>query len=436
MAIEFYKEFGELGYLANYANYGFYKDGIYYKTVEHYYQSEKFSDDKIRMKIINCETPKEASNIGRDRNNKRKDNFKSIKQEVMLKGVLEKFRQNKEILYKLIETRNEEIIEKTIDEYYWGIGKDSSGQNNFGKILCQARTILKREILNKIINESTDEVYILGHNHPDADSLFSSYLLSNILNNMSIKAHFCILSCDYEYSLNDIKLINDHFNIEPEVIDDLENKKFILVDHNTLDGLDKSSVVGAIDHHIISYQVDNILEMEYASTALLIYDLFKDIYNFNSDEKLLIGLTVLSDTEYLCSSRYSLEDQKLFESLNLNINIKDYQKKYFVTTDFTKNISDNINSNIKQYNYEEKLINRVLISSYTTEYNNYFEKYINEINKLDGLWLLIWVDYERKITAIYYNDNIYELDYLTTSTYIVLKELKNKNILDNYQLKK
>jgi predicted NAD-dependent protein-ADP-ribosyltransferase YbiA (DUF1768 family) len=33
--IEFYKEFGDLGYLANYSNHGFSIDGVYYKTVEH-----------------------------------------------------------------------------------------------------------------------------------------------------------------------------------------------------------------------------------------------------------------------------------------------------------------------------------------------------------------------------------------------------------------
>ena len=75
MAIEFYKEFGELGYLASYSNHGFYKNDIYYKTVEHYYQSEKFDNLEIRNKIINSTTPKEASIIGRDRNNKRIDNF-------------------------------------------------------------------------------------------------------------------------------------------------------------------------------------------------------------------------------------------------------------------------------------------------------------------------------------------------------------------------
>ena len=83
MTIEFYKEFGELGYLANYSNYGFVKDGIYYKTVEHYYQSEKFDNKELKTKIINAKTPKEASIIGRDRSNKRKDNFKQIKKQAL-----------------------------------------------------------------------------------------------------------------------------------------------------------------------------------------------------------------------------------------------------------------------------------------------------------------------------------------------------------------
>ena len=52
MRIEFYKEFGEYGYMANYSNHGFYINDIFYKTVEHYYQSEKYSDNKIKQKIL------------------------------------------------------------------------------------------------------------------------------------------------------------------------------------------------------------------------------------------------------------------------------------------------------------------------------------------------------------------------------------------------
>lgn len=144
MAIKFYKEFGQYGYLASYSNHGFYKDGIYYKTTEHYYQSMKMVDHEIKKKIIEAKTPKEASNIGRDRNNKKQENWKSIKNKVMFEGVLYKFEQNEDIKEKLLSTGNEEIIEETTKENYWGIGPNYDGENNYGKILCEVRDILRR----------------------------------------------------------------------------------------------------------------------------------------------------------------------------------------------------------------------------------------------------------------------------------------------------
>ena len=63
MSVDFYKEFGELGYLANYSNHGFYEDGVFYKTVEHYYQAKKYDNPTIIKKILEADTPKEASII-------------------------------------------------------------------------------------------------------------------------------------------------------------------------------------------------------------------------------------------------------------------------------------------------------------------------------------------------------------------------------------
>ncbi|MBQ4030321.1 MAG: DUF1768 domain-containing protein, partial [Bacilli bacterium] len=232
--IEFYKEFGDLGYLANYSNHGFTIDNVYYKTVEHYYQAMKFDNEEIRNRIINALTPKEASNIGRDRNNKRIDNFKNIKNYVMFNGILEKFRQNRDIAYKLIETRNNDIAEATIDEYYWGIGKDRSGQNNIGKILVKVRDRIKREILDSIINKAKKEkeVYVIGHYNPDIDSIFSSYLLTNVLNSLGIKASFAFLD-NYVVNENDERIVNDYLGIKPVIVD--KNNKFIIVDHNNLE---------------------------------------------------------------------------------------------------------------------------------------------------------------------------------------------------------
>ncbi|MCX8074273.1 MAG: NADAR family protein [Clostridia bacterium] len=145
MAIHFYKEFGPLGYLATYSSHGFYKEDIFFKTNEHFYQYSKVIECEIKQEILDAETPKEASNIGRDRNNKIREDWDKVKQEIMLEGVLLKFRANPNILEKLLDTGEEEIVEDTVKEEYWGCGPNKTGQNNYGKILVKARTILREE---------------------------------------------------------------------------------------------------------------------------------------------------------------------------------------------------------------------------------------------------------------------------------------------------
>ena len=85
-------------------------------------------------KIINAKTPKEASNIGRDRNNILRENWRLIKQQIMYEAVLYKFKAHEDLKEKLLATGNEEIIEETTKENYWGCGPNYDGQNNYGKI--------------------------------------------------------------------------------------------------------------------------------------------------------------------------------------------------------------------------------------------------------------------------------------------------------------
>lgn len=143
--ISFYKEFGELGYLATYSSHGFFKDGIYWKTSEHYYQAQKFNSSEIKQRIANANTPKEASVIGRDRNLPIKDGWNDIKDSVMFDAVYYKFKQNYDIMQKLIETGDCEIVEATVKENYWGCGPNKDGQNRYGKILVAVREKLKNE---------------------------------------------------------------------------------------------------------------------------------------------------------------------------------------------------------------------------------------------------------------------------------------------------
>ena len=143
--IRFYKEFGEYGYLATYSNYGFFKDGVFWKTSEHYYQAQKFMDSDTKIRIQNAETPKIASTIGRDRKLNLRSDWEEVKQDVMFDAVYYKFKQNKDILQKLLDTGNATIVEATVKENYWGCGPNNDGQNNYGKILIKVREKLRTE---------------------------------------------------------------------------------------------------------------------------------------------------------------------------------------------------------------------------------------------------------------------------------------------------
>lgn len=143
--IRFYKEFGEYGYLATYSNYGFFKDGVFWKTSEHYYQAQKFMDSDTKIRIQNAETPKIASTIGRDRKLNLRSDWEEVKQDVMFDAVYYKFKQNRDILQKLLDTGNARIVEATVKENYWGCGPNNDGQNNYGKILIKVREKLRTE---------------------------------------------------------------------------------------------------------------------------------------------------------------------------------------------------------------------------------------------------------------------------------------------------
>ena len=144
MTIYFYKEFGDLGYLASYSNHGFYKDGKYWPTIEHFYQAHKFLDSNLRDIIQYAATPKEASKIGRDKNNPLRRHWEYLKLDIMFEAVYRKFITHSDIRNLLLLTNNAEIIEETTKENYWGCGPLYDGNNMFGKILMSVRDLMRR----------------------------------------------------------------------------------------------------------------------------------------------------------------------------------------------------------------------------------------------------------------------------------------------------
>ncbi|MEG0297245.1 MAG: NADAR domain-containing protein [Clostridium sp.] len=143
MAIYFYKMKDEYGCFSNFAEYEFSENGMKYKTSEHYFQSKKFEGTDAELEVINAKSPMKSAILGRDRTKPLRQDWEMIKDDVMRQAVLLKFSQNESIKTILLSTGNEDIVEKTTDDYYWGCGTDGTGKNMLGKILVEVREILK-----------------------------------------------------------------------------------------------------------------------------------------------------------------------------------------------------------------------------------------------------------------------------------------------------
>ena len=286
------------------------------------------------------------------------------------------------------------------------------------------------ELLNKI--KKYKEVYIIGHKNPDADSIFSSIILENILKSFNLDAKAIILD-DFIYSENDIDIMNEYLVNKPLIInkDLLKEKNIILVDHNdpSQSTLDTSyNIIGSIDHHMESNLVYTLSGI-YTSTSLYIYDLFKDIYNFNEYEKNLIALATMTDSEYLTTTRFTDNDKKLYDSLDIKLNVENIRNKYFKTTNFNIEPLINIKNNHKVYNIENININRTMIKAYEKD-NIYIDNYLNAIKELENKWFMIWNEYDTKKTYIYYDSKLIKTyNYIITSSVLILKDLIKDNLL-------
>lgn len=143
MAIYFYKTNDEYGCFSNFSRHGFELDGKYWLTSEHYFQAKKFNGTEYEEQVRMASTPMEAANMGRDKSKSLRKDWEEVKDDIMRRAVLEKFKANNDAKKILLSTGDEEIIEKTTKDYYWGCGEDGTGKNMLGKILMETRDILR-----------------------------------------------------------------------------------------------------------------------------------------------------------------------------------------------------------------------------------------------------------------------------------------------------
>ncbi|KOR32756.1 Swarming motility protein ybiA [Achromatium sp. WMS3] len=144
MTIYFYTTKSEYGDFSNFARYGIELDGLWWPTVEHYFQAQKFPDNaEHKESIRTAASPGIAKQLGRKKKISRIQEWEQIKDSIMLTAVRKKFTTHPELRTLLLSTGTEKLVENAPNDYYWGCGQDGSGKNRLGTILMQVRAELK-----------------------------------------------------------------------------------------------------------------------------------------------------------------------------------------------------------------------------------------------------------------------------------------------------
>ena len=143
MAIRFYTKNDPYYELSNFSPYGIEMNGLWYPTVEHYFQAQKFNDPEYQEKIRTARTPKDSKSLGLSRQIPIRSDWQEVKDEIMFEACLKKFQTHKSLKELLLSTGDEELIENAPMDYYWGCGETGTGQNKLGKILMRVREQLR-----------------------------------------------------------------------------------------------------------------------------------------------------------------------------------------------------------------------------------------------------------------------------------------------------
>ena len=130
--------------LSNFSPPGVEIGGVYWPTVEHFFQAQKFAELEVQERIRQAATPKEARTLGQSRKFKLREGWDSLREEVMLSALRIKF-GNPAARELLLSTGSRMLVESSPFDYFWAAGQDGSGQNRLGHLLMQVRSELRQD---------------------------------------------------------------------------------------------------------------------------------------------------------------------------------------------------------------------------------------------------------------------------------------------------
>ena len=181
-------------------------------------------------------------------------------------------------------------------------------------------------------------IYVVGHKNPDTDSICSAICYAELKNKITGEAHEAKRAGNVN---EETQYVLDYFGVKaPEFLENAENEKVILVDHNemtqTVDGVKNAEIMEVIDHHKIGDISTDVpiyfRNQPVGCTATIIYQMYQE--NNQEVTKEIAGMlcsAIISDTLMFRSPTCTPVDKEIALKLAeiAGINVEEYAVAMF-----------------------------------------------------------------------------------------------------------
>ena len=114
-------------------------------TCEHYLHIKTIASPSAAQHIDTLTTGQAASDYARPWYRRKIKGWKKQRAVLMTRAIYTKVQMYDEVREALLNTGDEFIVESSLYDYFWGIGRDLRGENTYGKILMDVRAKVKQD---------------------------------------------------------------------------------------------------------------------------------------------------------------------------------------------------------------------------------------------------------------------------------------------------